>query len=95
MPNYRVDFAKEILGVPFTVGSVDIHRAATRNAPAAPRSFVSRASTASETGVNAPISPSSPSETEHVPRPSLQRGIRRRFGPARDAHALAATALPP
>lgn len=27
MPNYRVDFAKEILGVPFTVGSVDIHRA--------------------------------------------------------------------
>ncbi len=27
MPNYRVDFAKEILGVPFTVGSVDIMRA--------------------------------------------------------------------
>jgi hypothetical protein len=27
MPNYRIDFAKEILGVPFTVGSVEIHRA--------------------------------------------------------------------
>ncbi|MCJ2011438.1 hypothetical protein [Methylobacterium sp. J-076] len=27
MPNYRIDFAKEILGVPFTVGSVDIVRA--------------------------------------------------------------------
>lgn len=27
MPNYRVDFAKEILGVPFTVGSVEIQRA--------------------------------------------------------------------
>lgn len=27
MPNYRVDFAKEILGVPFTVGSVEITRA--------------------------------------------------------------------
>ncbi len=27
MPNYRVDFAKEILGVPFTIGSVEIMRA--------------------------------------------------------------------
>ena len=27
MPNYRVDFAKEILGVPFTIGSVAIARA--------------------------------------------------------------------
>ncbi|GJE59812.1 hypothetical protein [Methylobacterium trifolii] len=27
MPNYRVDFAKDILGVPFTVGSVEIQRA--------------------------------------------------------------------
>lgn len=27
MPNYRIDFAKEILGVPFTVGSVDISHA--------------------------------------------------------------------
>jgi hypothetical protein len=27
MPNYRIDFAKEILGVPFTIGSVEIHRA--------------------------------------------------------------------
>ncbi len=27
MPNYRVSFAKDILGVPFTVGSVEIARA--------------------------------------------------------------------
>ncbi len=27
MPNYRVSFAKQILGVPFTVGSVEISRA--------------------------------------------------------------------
>ncbi|MBD8909142.1 hypothetical protein [Methylorubrum zatmanii] len=27
MPNYRVQFAKQILGVPFTVGSVEITRA--------------------------------------------------------------------
>ncbi|GJD33126.1 hypothetical protein [Methylobacterium aerolatum] len=27
MPNYRIDFAKEILGVPFTIGSVEIQRA--------------------------------------------------------------------
>jgi hypothetical protein len=27
MPNYRVEFAKEILGVPFTIGSVEIMRA--------------------------------------------------------------------
>ncbi|GEP04126.1 hypothetical protein MOX02_21640 [Methylobacterium oxalidis] len=27
MPNYRVSFAKQILGVPFTVGSVEIARA--------------------------------------------------------------------
>ncbi len=27
MPNYRVHFAKQIFGVPFTVGSVDISRA--------------------------------------------------------------------
>ena len=27
MPNYRVQFAKQILGVPFTVGSVEIARA--------------------------------------------------------------------
>ena len=27
MPNYRIHFAKQILGVPFTVGSVDIARA--------------------------------------------------------------------
>ena len=27
MSNYRVDFAKDILGVPFTVGSVEIQRA--------------------------------------------------------------------
>ena len=27
MSNYRIDFAKQILGVPFTVGSVDIVRA--------------------------------------------------------------------
>jgi hypothetical protein len=27
MPHYRVDFAKEILGVPFTIGSVEIQRA--------------------------------------------------------------------
>ena len=27
MPNYRVEFAKDILGVPFTVGAVDIARA--------------------------------------------------------------------
>ena len=27
MPNYRIHFAKQILGVPFTVGSVEIARA--------------------------------------------------------------------
>ena len=27
MANYRIDFSKEILGVPFTVGSVEIQRA--------------------------------------------------------------------
>ncbi|MGV7031485.1 hypothetical protein [Methylobacterium symbioticum] len=27
MANYRIDFSKEILGVPFTVGTVDIQRA--------------------------------------------------------------------
>lgn len=27
MPNYRIHFAREILGVPFRVGSVDIARA--------------------------------------------------------------------
>ncbi|CAM2882311.1 MULTISPECIES: hypothetical protein [Methylobacterium] len=27
MPNYRVEFAREILGVPFTIGSVEITRA--------------------------------------------------------------------
>lgn len=27
MSNYRIDFAKEILGVPFTIGSVEIVRA--------------------------------------------------------------------
>lgn len=27
MPNYRVNFAKEILGVPFTVASLEIQRA--------------------------------------------------------------------
>lgn len=27
MPNYRVDFAKQILGLPFTIGSVEIQRA--------------------------------------------------------------------
>lgn len=27
MPNYRVQFAKQILGVPFTVGCVEIARA--------------------------------------------------------------------
>lgn len=27
MSNYRIHFAKQILGVPFTVGSVDISRA--------------------------------------------------------------------
>lgn len=27
MPNYRISFAKEILGVPFPVGSVEISRA--------------------------------------------------------------------
>ncbi len=27
MANYRIDFSKEILGVPFTIGVVEIHRA--------------------------------------------------------------------
>ena len=27
MPNYRVDFEKQIFGLPFTIGSVEIHRA--------------------------------------------------------------------
>ncbi|MFD1300158.1 hypothetical protein [Methylobacterium marchantiae] len=27
MPNYRVSFAKQILGVPFTIGAVEISRA--------------------------------------------------------------------
>lgn len=27
MPSYRVNFAKQILGVPFTIGSVEIARA--------------------------------------------------------------------
>ena len=31
MPNYRIDFAKEILGVPFTVGSIEIARARDSN----------------------------------------------------------------
>ena len=31
MPNYRIDFAKEILGVPFTVGSIEIAQARDSN----------------------------------------------------------------
>ncbi|MFK5599230.1 hypothetical protein ACFZ8E_19905 [Methylobacterium sp. HMF5984] len=27
MPNYRVDFEKQIFGLPFTIGSVEIQRA--------------------------------------------------------------------
>lgn len=41
MPNYRIEFAKEILGVPFPVGSVEIARArdATRALRAAELRF--------------------------------------------------------
>ncbi len=56
MPNYRIDFAKEILGVPFTVGSRgDSTRARSRAGPACRGAALRPASMASATGASGPI----------------------------------------